>query len=89
MVDNHVYYAAKVKAEPRLEEIHRTFVEESIWGFDVLPFATHLAASTLAMNAPEIVFKHMNLYCLPHRCESNALSCVDLLKKQFDRIFKN
>jgi hypothetical protein len=85
VVDNHVYYAAKVKEEPHLDELHRVLVEESIWGFDVLPFATHLAASTLAMNAPEIEFTHMNLYCLPHGGDSSALGSLDLLNQRLNR----
>lgn len=85
IVDNYVYCTAKVKDEPHLDEIHRVLVEDSIWGLDVLPFATHLAASTLAMNAPEVQFSHMNLYCLPHGGENSALGSLDLLNQPFDR----
>ncbi|KAF0247779.1 MAG: hypothetical protein FD167_2822, partial [bacterium] len=34
-------------------------------GYDVLPSAVHLTASTLAMLAPEVAFVNMNLYVMP------------------------
>jgi len=42
----------KEKREFR-EEDHRKFVEEDLLGIDVMPFAAHLAATHLALQAPE------------------------------------
>jgi hypothetical protein len=48
-----------------LRELHKLIVEEMLHGYDVLPSAVHLTASTLAMLAPETCFRKMRLYSLP------------------------
>ncbi|MGH8338081.1 MAG: hypothetical protein ACRETL_14940, partial [Gammaproteobacteria bacterium] len=48
-----------------LRELHRALMENLIHGYDVLPSAIHLTASTLALLAPEIAFRKMQLYSLP------------------------
>jgi hypothetical protein len=40
-------------------------MEDVLHGYDVLPSAVHLTASTLAMLAPEVAFVHMALYVMP------------------------
>jgi N-6 DNA Methylase len=48
-----------------LSTLHRALMENVLHGYDVLPSALHLTASTLAMLAPEVAFVKMNLYVLP------------------------
>lgn len=48
-----------------LQTLHRTLMENVLHGYDVLPSALHLTASTLAMLAPEVAFIKMNLYIMP------------------------
>ena len=48
-----------------LQTLHRALMENVLHGYDVLPSALHLTASTLAMLAPEVVFINMNLYIMP------------------------
>ncbi|HEX2556501.1 MAG TPA: hypothetical protein VHL98_22615 [Microvirga sp.] len=48
-----------------LKTLHRTLMENVLHGYDVLPSAVHLTASTLAMLAPEVAFVRMNLYAMP------------------------
>ena len=48
-----------------LQTLHRTLMENVLHGYDVLPTALHLTASTLAMLAPEVAFIKMNLYVMP------------------------
>ena len=48
-----------------LSTLHRTLMENMLHGYDVLPSAVHLTASTLAMLAPEIAFVRMNLFVMP------------------------
>jgi hypothetical protein len=48
-----------------LRGLHKLIVEEVLHGYDVLPSAVHLTASTLALLAPEICFEKMRLYSLP------------------------
>jgi hypothetical protein len=48
-----------------MSDMHRALMENVLHGYDVLPSALHLTASTLAMLAPEVAFVKMNLYVLP------------------------
>ena len=79
VVDDHV--KAVVESDKKLElvDLHKLLVEETLWGFDVLPFATHLAASTLALHEPDVPFDRMNLYVLPLGGASSRLGSLDFL----------
>ena len=48
-----------------LQALHRAIMENILHGYDVLPTAVHLTASTLALLAPDIAFVRMNLYVMP------------------------
>jgi hypothetical protein len=48
-----------------LTKLHTVLVEDALYGYDVLPSAVHLTASTLALLAPETIFRKMQLYSLP------------------------
>lgn len=48
-----------------LRTLHRALMENMLYGYDVLPSAVHLTASTLAMLAPEVAFVRMNLFVMP------------------------
>lgn len=48
-----------------LQTLHRAIMEDVLHGYDVLPSAVHLTASTLAMLAPEVAFVRMNLFVMP------------------------
>lgn len=48
-----------------LQTLHRALMENVLHGYDVLPSAVHLTASTLAMLAPEVAFHNMNLFVMP------------------------
>ncbi len=48
-----------------LRTLHGALMENVLFGYDVLPSAVHLTASTLAMLAPEVAFRNMNLYAMP------------------------
>ena len=81
IVENYIHFSAKPDISSDPDKIHKILVENTLWGFDVLPFATHLAASTLAMNAPGIRFDEMQLYCLDHggKGKSIALGSLDFI----------
>jgi hypothetical protein len=65
IVDNHVHARAEKHQAPELKLMHQVLVENSLWGFDVIPFAIHLAASALAMHEPDARFGDMRLYTMP------------------------
>ncbi len=48
-----------------MSTLHRALMENVLYGYDVLPSAVHLTASTLAMLAPEVAFVRMNLFVMP------------------------
>ena len=65
-----VYITARANSNRPLEKsdlftLHRTLMENMLFGYDVLPTAIHLTASTLALLAPEVAFVKMNLYVMP------------------------
>lgn len=65
-----------------LQTLHRTLMENILYGYDVLPSAVHLTASTLALLAPEVAFVRMNLYVMPMGLEGNGrprLGSLDFL----------
>jgi hypothetical protein len=48
-----------------LSTLYKALMENMLYGYDVLPSAVHLTASTLALLAPEIAFRRMNLFVMP------------------------
>jgi hypothetical protein len=84
-IDNHVVACAESGERVDLNSVHEVLVENVLIGLDVLPFAVHLAATTLALHSPEVPFKQMQLYNLPLGApspDSARLGSIDLLKKR-------
>lgn len=48
-----------------LGHLHKTLMENVLYGYDVLPSAVHLTASTLGMLAPNVTYRKMNLFVMP------------------------
>lgn len=67
IVDNHVRACGEKKETPELKSLHQALLEKTIWGFDVIPFAIHLAASAMAIHEPDVQFGDMHLYTLALR----------------------
>jgi hypothetical protein len=67
LVDNLLRVSAQKGTVEGLDSRRRlleSLLENSIWGLDVLPSATHLTATTLALPVPEVMAKGMRLYSL-------------------------
>ena len=47
-------------------ELHSAMIEESLYAFDIMPAATHLAASTLSNAHPDIVFGTTRIVTMPY-----------------------
>ncbi len=82
------YILARAQTGRRLEladlhDLHRALMENLLYGYDVLPTAVHLTASTLALLAPEIAFSRMNLYVMPLGVDGNLarLGSLDFIGK--------
>jgi hypothetical protein len=63
--DNYVSASAALGKKVRHKVLHQRLAELVLHGYDVLPSAIHLTASTLAMRIPDIPLKKMNLFSLP------------------------
>jgi hypothetical protein len=66
-----------------LNSLHKIMMQAVLNGYDVLSSAVHLTASTLALLAPGIEFKKMNLHCVPLGEYANGeirLGSVDYLQ---------
>lgn len=65
-----------------LQACHKVLMEDVIHGYDVLPSAVHLTASTLALLAPEVAFVGMNLYVMPMGVDrrSKLLGSLEFLR---------
>ena len=63
------------------ERVIRAIVESAVYGFDVVPAAIHLAASTLCMAEARQVIQDMNLWRLRHDVEDGVsrLGSLDFL----------
>ena len=56
-----------------MQGLHKTLMENVLHGFDVLPTAVHLTASTLGMLAPSVTYRRMNLFVMPMGVEGKTL----------------
>lgn len=64
------YIQDRAEKDLALEEkdisiLHQTLMQNMLHGYDVLPTALHLTASTLALLAPDVAFRNMNLFVMP------------------------
>lgn len=86
LVDNTVRISAQQGTMEglalRRRQLLEHLLEEAIWGLDVLPSATHLTATTLALPVPEVMAKGMRLYSLDFglRRGKPLLGSLDLLQ---------
>lgn len=65
-----------------LPALHRVIAEDVAYGYDVIPSAVHLTASTLALRAPQVTFRQMNLYNLPLGGKGLRLGSIEFLQSR-------
>lgn len=68
ITDNYIKFSVAENnrvQDSDLSNLHKLIVEQVLHGYDVLPSAVHLTASTLALLAPNTSFRKMRLYSLP------------------------
>jgi len=80
VLDQYIETAVEQGETAATEDVHAKFVEEGIWGFDVLPSAVHLAATGLALHDPEIRVENMRIYALPLGGPSQRLGSIDFAR---------
>ncbi|MFC1486369.1 hypothetical protein ACFLRN_01600 [Thermoproteota archaeon] len=65
IVDRYIEETIEIGKKAQPTEVNRCVIENSLWGFDVLSSAIHLAASALVMHDPNATVSKMRLYALP------------------------
>jgi hypothetical protein len=80
--DRHIREAISHGISAQPDEIHRNLIENSLWGFDVLSSAIHLAAAAIAMHNPRIAVKVMRLYALPLGGPSQKLGSIEFAQSR-------
>jgi hypothetical protein len=85
IVDNFVEACGVADIMPRLRRLHRNLMENTLYGYDVVPSALHLTASTLALRSPDVSFNKTHLYCLPlgsgNATEDARLGSIEFLER--------
>jgi len=68
--------------EKDISVLHQTLMQNVMHGYDILPTAVHLTASTLALLAPDVAFRNMNLFVMPVGMDHGTarLGSLDLLE---------
>ena len=82
ITDNYVRDSVERRKELDFRGLHRTLIQDVIHGYDVLPSALHLTASTLAIRAPEVSFEGMRLYSLPLGGPHHRLGSIEFLRSR-------
>lgn len=82
VLDQYIETAVEQGEAASTEDVHSEFVEDGIWGFDVLPSAVHLAATGLALHDPSIQVDNMRTYALPLGGPSSRLGSIDFARDQ-------
>ena len=82
LMDRYVRQCVEAGAQPELGKFHSALVEKMIYGYDVLPSAIHLTASTLALRVPEMPVNVTHLYSLALGGDGLHLGTLDLLEER-------
>jgi len=83
IMDNYISASAQQNKPVNLKDLQTALAEQILHGYDVLPSAIHLTASTLALRAPEVAFKKMNLFSMPLGGPYHKLGSLEFLKGMF------
>ena len=82
VTDNYVAASASTGREVDLAAVQTKLTEDILYGYDVLPSALHLTASTLAMKAPDVLFHNMHLWSLQLGGPSRRLGSLEFLASE-------
>lgn len=82
IVDNHVRACVQKGTKPDLQKLHKNIVEKVIYGYDVLPSAVHLTASTLTLRNPDSPTDVTHLYRVPLGGHHNLLGSLEFIENE-------
>ncbi len=78
--DNHIRRSADRGLPIDLKILHARLMENVLYGYDVLPSALHLTASTLALRASGVGFRETNLFNMPLGGTHRRLGSIEFLR---------
>jgi hypothetical protein len=81
VLDNYVRACVPKGEQPEITNLHHALVEKIIHGFDVLPSAVHLTASTLTLRVPETPVNTTHLYRMPLGGNEHSLGSLEFIDK--------
>ena len=70
-------------------KLHPLIIEQVLYGFDVLPYATHLTASCLSGKEPATIYNNSRLYTMPcgrQKDETVKIGSLEFLDKPEQRV---
>ena len=82
ITDNYIRQCAESGNKVDLNKLNNILAEKILYGYDVLPSAIHLTASTVALRAPEITFTKMNLFNMELGGIHYRLGSLEFLKDE-------
>ncbi len=80
--DNHIRASAERGQLPQPNEVHRALLDHVLHGFDVIPSAVHLTASTLALRNPAVMVENVQLYSLKLGGKKRRLGSIDFVGEE-------
>lgn len=80
IMDNYIPACAATGTQVNLAAVHKSTAENILYGYDVLPSALHLTASTIALRAPEVLLHDMKLFSLPHGGKEKRLGSIEFIE---------
>ncbi|MBI3058037.1 MAG: hypothetical protein HYY81_01815, partial [Deltaproteobacteria bacterium] len=80
VVDNYIRACVGKAIAPEIEKVHQMIVGKVIYGYDVLPSAVHLTASTLTLRVPDTPINVTHLYRMPLGGGERALGSLNFLE---------
>jgi hypothetical protein len=89
ITDNYVSVCAAENKPIDLAALHKILAESVLKGYDVLPSAIHLTASSLALRAPRVEFKKMGLYNLPLGGPGRKLGSIEFFRSRRIQIYSD
>ncbi len=80
VADNYVRACVNQRTAPDVESLQPALVGGALLGFDVVPSALHLTASTLTLRIPQIPVNVTNLFSLPLGGPEHRLGSLEFLE---------
>jgi len=82
LLDNYIRACVTKSTRPDLAGFHKTIVEDTLHGYDVLHAAVHLTASTLALRVPDMPINVTHLWRLPLGGARRSLGSLEFLESK-------